>query len=198
LGRISGNGEQLMIQNNSIQYFQRNFGYLIFLILTLTGCVANTVKELAWPEDLPPRVYFLGKYKQDSANKNIEKEEEYLNWVIRFYKGWTLYPNGWNNITKDLLAKLKDQKTANAVKIKMGRLGLLISSEWAKNNKTRLISSRHVSVWGNALMKSLDCGDTLQLIDRVAKDIDGLLGHKIPDDAITAQRYYADDEEIAF
>lgn len=188
-----------MVRNKPYVYLLQAIRFVIFpLALTLSGCVVHKIKESTWPEGLPPRVYFLDNYQQDSANKKIENEDEYLTWVIRFYQGWTLYPNGWNNITKGLLAKLKDRQTADAVKAKMDHLGVVISSEWAKNNKTRLISSRHVSVWGNALMKSLDYGDTLQLIDRVAKDIGDLLEHKIPDDTITAQRYYADDEEIAF
>jgi hypothetical protein len=51
-------------------------------------------------------------------------------------------------------------------------------------------------VWGNALLKSLDHGETLQLIDRVSVDIYNLMTRKIAADAIAADRYYAQDEEI--
>lgn len=165
-------------------------------MLALSGCVAHQVKESTWPEDLPPRAYFLKQYQQDTVNKNIQNQEEYLTWIIRFYKGWELYPSGWNNITQEVLLKLKNRQAANKVKVKMERLGLLISEEWAKNNKTRIINTRHVSVWGSALLKSLDHDETLQLIDRVSMDIDNLLAHKIAVDAIAADRYYAQDEEI--
>ena len=107
-----------------------------------------------------------------------------------------MYPNGWNNITHDIVLKLKSAPTADNIKVKLDRLGLLISEEWAKNNKTRMISSYHVSVWGNALLKSLEQSETLELIDRVASDVDDLLARKIPAEIIVADRYYVQDEEI--
>jgi hypothetical protein len=188
-----------MATTNSAKHLQLPNRCLFFLItLGLTGCVTHRIKEAAWPEELPPRVYFMEQYQHDLANKHLENQDEYLIWITRFYQGWELYPNGWNNITKDVLLRQKNPQTADKIKANMSRLGILISGEWAKNNQTRLINTRHVSVWGNALLKSLDHDETLQVIDRVAKDIDDLLTRKISADTITADRYYAQDEDIAF
>lgn len=188
-----------MAQNklsDQVQLIVRPFVFSISV--TVAGCAGMTTAELPWSEDLPPRAYFLLNYQQDAVNRGLENQKEYLSWVIRFYKGWSLYPKGWNEITKELLLQLKNAQTASLVKHKMEQLGLLISGEWAKNNQTRLITTYHVSVWGNALMQSLDQGDTLNLIDRVAKDINALLTRELNADAITAERYYVPEEEIAF
>jgi hypothetical protein len=186
-----------MINNNLSKYYKHALCYVFILLISiLSGCATNKPQEPIWPNELPPRAYFLDQYQQDLTNKKIQDQEEYLSWIVRFYKGSDLYPNGWNNITQDIVFKLKNSPIAENIKVKLDRLGLLISEEWAKNNKTRMISSYHVSVWGNALLKSLEQSETLQLIDRVASDVDDLLARKIPAEIIVADRYYVQDEEM--
>jgi hypothetical protein len=168
---------------------------LIFLIiLALPACTVFQSKEAVWPDDLPPRAYFLNVYQQDAANSHLQNLDQYMLWVIRFYQGSDLYPNGWNSITQTLLEKIREPETIQQVKDKMDRVGLLISGEWAKNNQTRLINTRHVSIWGNALFKSLEQGETLELIERVSSDVDDLLTQRIPSEAITEGRFYAEED----
>jgi hypothetical protein len=171
--------------------------HCIFLLTAfiLSACAPNQVKESAWSAELPPRNYFLNSYEQDDTNKKKQSQGEYLTWVIRFYEGWELYPRGWNKITQELLMKIKNPQIAQLIKTKMNRAGLLISSEWAKDNHCRTISTRHVALWGNALMKSVDRGESLQLIDRVTADVQGLLARKISADAISADRFYQSYED---
>jgi len=186
-----------MINNPQSKHYKLAIGTVFFLILlALSGCATNKPQDPNWPNELPPRAYFLDQYQLDLTNKNIQNQEEYLLWVVRFYKGSDLYPNGWHNITQDIVLKLKNSPTIDNVQAKLDRLGLLISEEWAKNNKTRMINSLHVSVWGNALLKSLEQNETLQLIDRVANDVDDLLARRLPVETIAADRYYVQDEEI--
>ncbi len=184
--------------NNLLSKHSKHIMISVFAILIacLSGCALNKPQDPNWPNELPPRAYFLNQYQQDVTNKNIQSQEEYLSWIVRFYKGSELYPNGWNNITHDILLKLKNTPTADNIQAKLDQLGLLISEEWAKINKTRIINSLHVSVWGNALLKSLELNETLQLIDRVASDVDDLLARKIPAEVIAAERYYVQDEDI--
>jgi len=184
--------------NNKLSKYNNHAIFYIFtiIIFVLSGCAINKPQDPNWPNELPPRAYFLDHYQQDITNKNIQNQEEYLSWIVRFYKGSDLYPNGWNNITQDIVLKLNDSPSVDDVKVKLDQLGLLISEEWAKNNKTRTINSLHVSIWGNALLKSLEQNETLQLIDRVASDVDDLLSKKIPAEIIVADRYYVQDEEI--
>ena len=186
-----------MINNKLSKFYNHTICYILALIiLSLSGCATNKPQTSSWPNELPPQAYFLDQYQQDLTNKKLQNQGEYLIWIVRFYKGSDLYPNGWNNITQDIVLKLKNSPTADSIKIKLDRLGLLISEEWAKNNKTRMISSYHVSVWGNALLKSLEQNETLALIDRVASDVDDLLARKIPVEVIAAERYYAQDEDV--
>ena len=168
--------------------------FLVIILAALQACSANQATETAWPDELPPHEYFLNLYQQDSTNNNIQNLDQYMTWVIRFYQGSELYPNGWNSVTQTLLLGIKDLESANGVEDKMARLGLLISGEWAKNNSTRLINTRHISIWGNALLKSLEHGETLELIDRVTADVEDLLASRISSDVITENRFYAEED----
>jgi hypothetical protein len=179
------------------EHLQRAMCYVfVFITLNLLGCASQQIKAPIWPDGLPPRTYFLDQYRQDVANKNSQDLDEYLKWVIRFYKGWELYPSGWNNITQEVLLKINKHRAADEIKVKLERLGLIISAEWAKNNKTRIINTRLVALWGSSLLKSLEHGETLQLINRVTVDINNVLTRKIAVDTIAADRYYAQDEEL--
>ncbi len=151
-------------------------------------------KYPVWPDDLPKYTYFIGEYQRDSVNTNTQTLDQYLTWVKRFYQGWELYPSGWNSIKQDLLLRIKDPILAGEVKDKMDDLGLSISREWAKSNDTRAINTRHVSIWGNALLKSLQQGETLQIIERITADVQDLIGKKISADVITENRFYAEED----
>ncbi|AEG01882.1 hypothetical protein [Methylomonas methanica] len=167
---------------------------IILGILLLPACATVQENDTDWPAQLPPHGYFLRSYQGDAINAGLQPLAQYLLWVKRFYRGWELYPSGWENVTRDLLLRVKQPELADEIEEKMGRLGLVISAEWAKNNRTRLINSRHVSIWGNALLKSLEQGETLQILERVAADVDDLLHHRISADVITASRFYAEDD----
>ena len=188
-----------MQYNNPSGHFQNRSCVIFFLaLLVLIGCASQGTKEATWPEDLPPRAYFLELYQNDLSNKNRQHLDEFLTWITRFYEGWEMYPNGWNTMVQEILQKNKTRHVARTIKINLDRLGLLIAGEWAKNNHTRLINTHHVSVWVKALLKSADHGETLQIIDRIFIDVEQLLTHKIATDAITADRYYAFDDEAQF
>lgn len=166
----------------------------ILIIVVLPACGTLMAKDPIWPDDLPRYAYFFNEYQRDVVNTNSQTLDQYLTWVMRFYHGWELYPSGWNNIKQDLLFRIKDPALANEVKDKMDNLGLSISREWAKNNDTRVINTRHVSIWGNALLKSLQQGETLQIIERITADVRDLIGKKISADVITENRFYAEED----
>lgn len=168
---------------------------LAILILLLMSACAELVKTAPnWSDDLPQYSYFYNEYQRDSINSKIQPLDQYLTWVERFYHGWELYPNGWNTIKQDLLQRITDQAFASEVAQKMDDLGLSISQEWAKNNDTRIINTRHVSIWGNALVKSLQHGETLEIIARINADVQDLVLKNISADLITENRFYAEDD----
>jgi hypothetical protein len=171
---------------------------LIALISTLFACTSHRTKQDAWPERMPSRAYFLKVYAADSANKKVQTQEEYLTWIVRFYNGWELYRRGWTKMSDELVAQVKDPQQVDEIRDKIARIGRLVSGEWAKKSDTRTIYLRHVSIWGNALLESLDRDQALPLINRVNQDVDDLLDHKINPDVITADRYFPRNEDDPF
>lgn len=169
------------------------FVTFLFLI-ALPACTIFQTLEANWPANVPPRGYFVDVYRQDALNADIQTQDQYLTWVTRFYQGWVLYPRGWNSVTEELLARIEDEDTYGEVKDKMASLGLVICGEWAKNNKTRLINTRHVSIWGHALHKSLENNEILALFERVNTDIEDLLSGKIAANQIAEDRYYSQED----
>jgi hypothetical protein len=181
-----------------------SFFRLTILLALITGLLACTTQSKkmarsdAWPEHMPSRTYFIKVYEADAVNKEIQKREEYLTWILRFYNGWELYGRGWTKMTNELLAQVKDPSQTKEIKFKIDRIGRLVSGEWAKKSDTRTIYLRHVSIWGNALLESLDRNEALPLINRVNQDVDDLLAHRINADVITAERYFPANEDDPF
>lgn len=166
----------------------------ILMVVLMPACAVLVKTVPDWSDDLPQYGYFYDEYKRDSVNSKIQPLDQYLTWVERFYHGWELYPNGWNTIKHDLLLRIADPAVAHEVAQKMDDLGLSISQEWAKNNDTRIINTRHVSIWGNALLKSLEHGETLDIIARINADVQDLILKNISADLITENRFYAEDD----
>ena len=174
---------------------------LFILITGLLACTTQSKKIArsdAWPEGMPSRAYFVKVYEADDVNKQIQTQEEYLTWILRFYNGWELYGRGWLKMTNELVAQVNDPSQVKEIKFKIDRIGRLVSGEWAKKSDTRTIYLRHVSIWGNALLESLDRNEALPLINRVNQDVDDLLAHRIKANVITAERYFPIDENDPF
>jgi hypothetical protein len=173
---------------------------LVILVSSLFACSSNKVVSQAdlWPDKMPSRSYFLKVYNADETNKKIQTQEEYLTWIVRFYSGWELYRRGWIRMTDELVAQVEDPAQVKEIRHKVDRIGRLVSGEWAKKSDTRTIYLREVSIWGNALLESLDRDEALPLINRVNQDVDDLLAHRINADIITAERYFPVDEDDPF
>jgi len=173
---------------------------VVILATSLFACSSTKIARQAdaWPSDMPSRAYFLKIYNADETNKKIQSQEDYLTWIVRFYSGWELYRRGWIKMTDELVAQVKDPSQEKEIRQKVDRIGRLVSGEWAKKSDTRTIYLRNVSIWGNALLESLDRDEALPLINRVNQDVDDLLAHKISADIITAERYFPPDEDDPF
>lgn len=172
---------------------------LVLLASSLFACsTAKIAQEQHWPQSMPPRSYFVDAYEADAVNKKVQTQQEYMTWIVRFYNGWELYGRGWTKMTNELLEQIEDPVEAAEIKTKIDRMGRLVSAEWAKKSDTRTIYLRHVSIWGNALLESLDRDQALELVTRVNKDVDDLLAHRIKPAVITAERYFPADEDDPF
>lgn len=167
-------------------------------LLLLNGCATRAQKVANWPSDMPSRDFFVAHYEADLENKKGQDLDEYLLWVLRFYKGWELYNNGWTKVTEDSLHGVTNPALAQEIRTKMGLIGEGIACEWAKNKKDRRILLRHVVVWGNALVESIKRDQELLLINRVLADVNGLLASQIDLDDINAERYFPRDGDDVF
>lgn len=167
---------------------------LLSVSVLLSSCASRApIHANNWPADIPSRDYFVARYEADIDNKASEDLDEYLLWVVRFYQGWELYSNGWTKVTQDSLHGVKDPVLAQEIKTKMDLIGQGIASEWPKNKKDRRIFTRHIVVWGNALVESIKRDQELHLINRVLADVNGLVAHQVAVDDIKAERYFPRD-----
>ncbi|MES2675680.1 MAG: hypothetical protein V4660_15675 [Pseudomonadota bacterium] len=171
---------------------------LLISVVLLNACVTHAPKEAQWPTDIPSRSFFVAAYEADLDNKEIQDRDEYLLWVFRFYKGWELYRNGWSQVISDSLIGVTDPVVAQEIKTKMEFIGSTIATEWAKTKKDRRILTRHVVVWGNALIESIKRGERVTLINKVLSDVTGLLSGAIDLDDVKAERYYPKDKDDVF
>jgi hypothetical protein len=69
------------------------------------------------------------------------------------------------------------------------RLGQLLSSEWAKDNRIRRISSGALAVWGGVLSEACRRGTAMATLDTIAADVRGLLAGRLDPDSVTRDRY---------
>jgi hypothetical protein len=147
---------------------------------------------------VPPRADFEAVYNADIDNQQEQTLNEYLMWVDRYYNGWELYRRGWLDVSADLVSQVDDPAVVAEIERKMYLVGRAIAGEWAKKINSRKIYTRHVAVWGNALVESMNRGEELKLISIVQRDVYSLLASQLPINAITADRYYAQNEDDIF
>lgn len=166
---------------------------LVASFLFLTACVSHAPQQADWPRHIPSREFFVAHYDADTDNKVSEDLDEYLLWVVRFYEGWELYNNGWTKVTQNALHGVKDPVVAQEIKTKMDLIGQGIACEWPKNKKDRRIYTRHIVIWGNALIESIKRNQELPLINRVLADVNGLMAYQVAIDDIKAERYFSRD-----
>jgi hypothetical protein len=184
----------------NLHFFKRYvvISLMLISVLLLNACVTHAPKEAHWPKDIPSRSFFVAAYEADSDNKAVQDRDEYLLWVFRFYKGWELYRNGWSQVISDSLIGVTDPVVAQEIKTKMEFIGSSIATEWAKSKRDRRILTRHVVVWGNALIESIKRGERVRLINKVLSDVTGLLNGSIDLDDVKAERYYPKDKDDVF
>lgn len=173
--------------------------FFITLAILLSACSSRQfVADDNWPADMPPKAIFVNAYEADAHNKAVQTQDEYMLWIVRFYKGWELYRRGWLTMTDELMSQISNPAEAKEIEERIYRVGVKMSSEWAKKSDQRTIYLRHVYVWGNALLESIEQNNCLELVTRVEQDIDDLLARKLGRDAITADRYFAIDPDNPF
>ncbi|MFT6254650.1 MAG: hypothetical protein ACJATV_000900 [Granulosicoccus sp.] len=163
------------------------------LALSITAC-SNSPDKKNWNREIPPEKFFSAYYQEDIPHQAALSERDYLMWVNRFYFGWQLYRRGWMQATEELVASLpKAQDKQNAKRL-MLQIGNLIGPEWAKNKKYRLINTRHLGIWGDAISASIVNHQQMAILNNIMNDAKALLKKDIPSQLIMADRYYPQED----
>lgn len=167
----------------SVQKGFRSFIYLSFFVLV--GCVSGLGQ---WPEQLPAQRYFVSSYEQDSENKALQSQEDYLTWIVRFYLGWELMPTGWHDLRENMLFGLEGSDYVE-MEQDLGALGAKISAEWAKDNSVRKIDSAMLSLWGSVIQADFAVDARMSSVELIMQDVNAVLVGATPPSAINEERY---------
>jgi hypothetical protein len=168
---------------------------LVFLsaIFLFTACSSTQRSDsitTLWPTELPPKNYFLDYYQQDPTHQQVSTQENYLMWVKRFYFGWELYSRGWLQASEELAQTLTNENDRKQAKEKALLIGKLVGPEWAKDKNHRVINTRHLIIWGNALNESSLKQEQLMILEQILSDVNTLLERKMQPKDIASNRYY--------
>ncbi len=144
--------------------------------------------EPTWPVGAPPRPYFERVYDEDATNRSVQNKRVYLQWVEQFYQGVDLYPLGWSELERALLAELDGPLREQAAP-RLDRLGRKVGADWAKHNTLRLVTNAMLLVWSQVIQEAVDSGLILTALVVIEEDVDALLDGRLPPEAIGVERY---------
>ena len=170
---------------------------IISFLVFLTACTAVPERAEHWSSSWPPKTVFEAAYESELDNQAVQSAEHYMRWIRRFYQGWTFYPEGWDWLTDRVLMGIDDDAQRQQITQHMYSMGMRISKEWAKSSDHRVINTRHLLVWGEALKLSAARDQELWLAVKVSADIDRLLAFELDPSMIKSSRYYADSVPAA-
>lgn len=163
------------------------FPALAIMIMLLIGCQSLS-DEASWPEDVPERQQFLAVYQADAENQQEQTQQQYLNWIVRFYQGWDLMSTGWNELTPAVLMGMSGDTLA-AAENESHELGVAISSEWAKDNSVREINTAMLSLWGTVMLSVEEPPERLVALRLIGDDVDAIMRGELTAEQITDERY---------
>jgi len=154
--------------------------------LALLSCRSTDIID--WPSNLPERSYFEAAYAADSTNQNVQSREEYLGWILSFYEGTLVAPIGWEEMQATVVAMAPITRS-NDVDARLTELGQQIAAEWAKENDTRFIDSRMLSIWGSVLQLVVSPEQQFEAIQIISADVDALTRGSMLPSEVQDQRY---------
>jgi len=161
---------------------------LLITLLVLDGCAAQVARRDEWPRDLPGQDYFRVVYAADVSNSVLQSEEQYLAWVRRFYEGSELYPYGYDDIESFVLDGL-DGEARTAIADQLRAIGMQIGAEWAKDRRVKLISTKMLSVWADAIQSDESAQDLATVLNRISADVGAVLAGSLDLSVVTPDRY---------
>ena len=163
---------------------------ILLATYTLVSCTLFA-PGVRWPDGAYPQDYFAEAFATDQAAQQYQTEDDYLLWITRFYKGFSIAP-GWLSLTEQVLENLEEPQKSE-VNQRLYHLGAKIGTEWAKDNEVRKLNTRNASVWRDGLIESLRQNDLNNYITRVEEDVESILNGELDKEEIYFERYYVDE-----
>lgn len=160
---------------------------VLLFCLALSAC-ATRQSAGVWPADLPPQPHFLGLYAADVPNQAFQSQQEYLDWVVRFYEGSEYMALGWNAIAESVLVDLEPEQRAT-LEMQLMALGTAICGEWAKDNRVRQIDTAMLSLWGSVMQADFAPAYRMAAVAMIRDDVSSLLNNSLAPERIDEQRY---------
>jgi len=176
-------------------YRKLRLSFSISLVFLVSACT-TAPSDSNWPSDIPDRKIFVDAYLENRDIKTAPSSaiENHLVWIVRFYQGTVLYPNGWNRVSERFLASINTSKDKGAMATRLEQLGIRISNEWAQDNGVRQINSSNVATWGSALRTAAERDDQRNFIAAVERDVELLIEGSLKSNQIDYQRYYPEED----
>jgi cation transport regulator ChaB len=113
---------------------------------------------------------------QDNSYGSLQDlSAEEREWYHKFQKGLLLF-DGWEEISKEILASLPQHKQDTAEKL-LQTMGQRIGIEWAKDNDTRRIDTEKLRFWGELLKEAQATGASQMLgtVRAISAEVNALL-----------------------
>ena len=162
------------------------FGLISLTCLTLLACHSTDIAD--WPADLPAKGYFVAAYEADVINQELQPRQEYLQWILSFYEGTVIAPTGWEAMQSQVVESSVPEQRSE-LDVQLFELGGQIAAEWAKENSSRAIDSRMLSIWGSVLQLITGPEQLYAAIQLIRADVEALLNRDILGDEINDARY---------
>jgi len=128
---------------------------VVFLASLSNGTHSIRIAARSESEDwyIPNAEDFRPEYERDRANQKVQTWNDYCGWITSFYNG-NIFSSGWTRgarATVDVVESGTKQKEL----IKLANLlGKTISSEWAKDDGVRKISTADLMRWNSVLISA--------------------------------------------
>lgn len=161
--------------------------FVLLICLVLHACASGT-GSAPWPADIPARQHFTRLYAADVPNQALQTQEQYLDWVVRFYEGSQYMALGWKAIAESVLVDLEPAQRASLAR-QLAALGAAISGEWAKDNQVRQIDTAMLSLWGAVMQADFSPEYRVAAVAMIREDVADLLSAALAPETVDEQRY---------
>lgn len=160
---------------------------LLLGVIACAGCATVPTEPAEWPSAIPTRAYYLTVYAGDENNQATQTLDLYLTWVVRFYHGFGP-AEGWKKIEAKLVDGMTPQETM-LTEPKIAYLGMLMSGEWAKDNKKRRVTTEMLLLWGSVMTRAKGESNVDAVLDRLIADVRGIICDEVKPKEIKTARY---------